>query len=261
MVLGMHRSGTSALTRALNLLGTALPRNVMAANHGNVKGYWEPVPIVLMNDALLAEAGSWWADWRHVELATLPPERIAHYKAEIARIVAEEYADERLFVVKDPRICRLMPIWHPALDDIAVETCFAIPVRHPVEVARSLEGLHDLSLPLGCLTWLRHVLDAERATRGHPRVFVHYHELLSEPSLIAARVGPLIRPIWPPDDSSMRFAPPSTQRQSRWRRSSRPASSELPNRKHGLRRWSATLQRRRRMRPSCAKLLSHAGAR
>jgi hypothetical protein len=65
-------------------------------------------------------------------------------------------------------------------------------VRHPVEVARSLEGLHDLSLPLGCLMWLRHVLDAERATRGHPRVFVHYHELLSEPNLIAARVGPLL---------------------------------------------------------------------
>ena len=50
MVLGMHRSGTSALTRILNLLGADLPEDLIKANAYNKSGYWEPSAVVALND-------------------------------------------------------------------------------------------------------------------------------------------------------------------------------------------------------------------
>ena len=41
MVLGMHRSGTSALTRIFSLLGADLPKNLMPPSPANKTGYWE----------------------------------------------------------------------------------------------------------------------------------------------------------------------------------------------------------------------------
>jgi hypothetical protein len=63
LVLGMHRSGTSAVTRVLNLLGCALADNLVGPSDGNETGHWESLAALELNDAILASAGSHWADW------------------------------------------------------------------------------------------------------------------------------------------------------------------------------------------------------
>jgi hypothetical protein len=45
LVFGMHRSGTSALTRVLNLRGAALSRQMVAPKSDNPRGYWEPAGL------------------------------------------------------------------------------------------------------------------------------------------------------------------------------------------------------------------------
>ena len=57
LVLGMHRSGTSALTRMLNILGCALPDNLLGSNQSNPEGHWESLRAIEINDALLAALG------------------------------------------------------------------------------------------------------------------------------------------------------------------------------------------------------------
>ena len=64
IVLGMHRSGTSALTRVLNLLGCGIPKTIMPGNEGNVTGHWESKAIYEINESILASAASSWHDWR-----------------------------------------------------------------------------------------------------------------------------------------------------------------------------------------------------
>src|SRR5215469_9555194 len=68
-VLGMHRSGTSAVTRVLNLLGVELGTGLMAASPDNERGYWEHLGIVQEHDQLLEALGSSWDDVR-----ALPPD-------------------------------------------------------------------------------------------------------------------------------------------------------------------------------------------
>src|SRR5947209_20087599 len=62
LVLGMHRSGTSAVTQVLALAGAKLPQNVMAGDEHNARGYFEPWRIALLNDERLRAAGAAWDD-------------------------------------------------------------------------------------------------------------------------------------------------------------------------------------------------------
>ena len=86
LVLGMHRSGTSALARVLSLMGAALPKNLMGPGPGNETGHWEPAQIVQLHDHLLEELGSPWDDWNRIDVAALPPERLARYQSELRQI-------------------------------------------------------------------------------------------------------------------------------------------------------------------------------
>jgi hypothetical protein len=61
-VLGMHRSGTLAVTRALNLLGASLPGEMMSNTHHNASGHWEPLEVVDIHDRLLAGHNYLWDD-------------------------------------------------------------------------------------------------------------------------------------------------------------------------------------------------------
>ncbi len=50
---------------------------------------------------------------------------------------------------------------------------------------------------LGCLIWLRHVLDAEAGTRGAPRAVVDWKDFLGDPRRTLERVGEQLGVVWP----------------------------------------------------------------
>ena len=57
LVLGMHRSGTSAVTRVLSIAGAKLPASLMGPGRGNEVGHWESDALATYNDELLAQLG------------------------------------------------------------------------------------------------------------------------------------------------------------------------------------------------------------
>lgn len=181
LVLGMHRSGTSALTRVLSLLGAALPKHVMPPAAGNNEaGFWEPERLTFLHDQMLAESGSRWDDWRAFDPAALPPERMQHYKAEIACLIDEEYGDTPLLVLKDPRICRFVGLYADILTSKKIDLRHIISTRNPLAVMASLTKRDGFTPGYGALLWLRHALEAERATRGAPRAFLSYESLMHD---------------------------------------------------------------------------------
>ena len=60
--LGMHRSGTSLVSRMLGLLGVRLgpDERVLTAGEDNPKGYWEHRSFVDLNDEILPRFGGRW---------------------------------------------------------------------------------------------------------------------------------------------------------------------------------------------------------
>jgi hypothetical protein len=174
----MHRSGSSAITRVLNLLGAALPEELIEAGDGNAVGHWESVAAVMLNDAILASAGSSWEDWGPIN----DDWRNSGVKGEmldrVTQVVQDHVTLGPLFVLKDPRLCRLADLWLEAMAAADVEPRVLLMLRNPAEVCASLEQ-RDLMAPgYGQLLWLRHVLDAEYFSRGVPRVTCHYDQLM-----------------------------------------------------------------------------------
>lgn len=180
IVLGMHRSGTSAVAGALATLGAAPPANLMPAHPDNPKGYWESAPLARLNDTILDSVGSAWHDWRPISDAWFETQAATDAAAEIARLLKLEFTGEQPIVLKDPRICRLVPLWRRALQEVGYNPVVAAPIRRPAEVAASLARRNDFSVGRAYLIWLRHVLESERTTRDLPRVVFRWSDFMRD---------------------------------------------------------------------------------
>ncbi|HNH88223.1 MAG TPA: hypothetical protein PLL24_01315 [Thiobacillaceae bacterium] len=180
LIAGMHRSGTSALTRILSLHGYTLPQTLLEAAKSNETGFWESVPVNRLNDRILASVGASWQSWQPFpnEPANMPG--YAGLKQDAKDLLASEFGHAGNFVLKDPRLCRLMPFWLDVLAELGARAFVISPLRNPQETAASLEQRNGLPQPLGQLIWLRYVLDVEMTTRGLPRSMPRYSALLDD---------------------------------------------------------------------------------
>lgn len=179
LVLGMHRSGTSAITRVLSYMGAALPLNILGANEGNETGHWEPERLIAIHDELLSELGSSWDDWQLIDLDRLTQERKRYYQKQVQTTIQDEYKDVNLFVLKDPRVCILLPFYRELFEDIDVDIKVVAQFRNPIEVMDSLQTRNGMFESDAALLWLQYVLRSEKTSRGLDRVFIKYEDVVN----------------------------------------------------------------------------------
>jgi hypothetical protein len=179
LVLGMHRSGTSAVTGLLHLMGcyVGAEEELMPAQVDNPRGYWERMDVYALGEEVLAALGARWDTVGDLDLEALPAAGRAGFAERMAAVVAE-LERRPPWVLKDPRLCLLLPLWRPLLPAPAIAL---LVHRRPLQVARSLQRRHGLPLPLGIALWERYQLAALEVSRGLPRLLVSYEELLREP--------------------------------------------------------------------------------
>ncbi|WP_395646260.1 glycoside hydrolase family 99-like domain-containing protein [Terricaulis sp.] len=180
MVSGMHRSGTSAITRVLSLLGAELPRTLMKPGADNPRGFWESEEIAKVNDALLSQFGSSWDDVLAILARRQQLARDPAVLDRVRAVVEAEYTCSGDIVVKDPRIALLLDVWISALGSKRLSPRVIIPLRDPLEVAASLGRRNALSTGNALLLWLAYFLAAERSSRAVPRAFVNYADFLTD---------------------------------------------------------------------------------
>ncbi len=197
LVAGMHRSGTSVLARVLNISGCDLPATLLEANPTNEAGHWESRKIVFLNNEILASAGSSWRDWNPLNPQWYASPVAGRFRRRAQEALVSEFGDSAFFVLKDPRICRLLPFWIEAVRAYGAEPMIVSPIRNPLDVAASLEKRDGIVPSIGHLLWLRHVLDAEKDTRGMKRAWLLYNAFLSEPYAMVDAIGDALGVSWP----------------------------------------------------------------
>lgn len=180
IVLGMHRSGTSSLAGTLTKLGVAGPKSLLPATDFNEQGHFESIPIMHLNDAILASAGTDWHDWRAFNGDWYDSVLCNEFVEKGAAVIDDEFGDYPLIVVKDPRMCRLMPLWTKVFERTGHQLHIIMPLRSPLEVAQSLKLRDDFPISKGVLLWLRHVLDAEAVTRLAPSAIISWQDFLND---------------------------------------------------------------------------------
>lgn len=183
VVLGMHRSGTSALTSVLDHLGfhAGPDESLMGPDEHNGRGYWELGELQALNEDLLAALGGSWTDVAGIDPRQLGDPARAGLLAR-ARSLVGHLNSYGPWVIKDPRLCLLLPFWRELLER---PLCVLIH-RNPLAVARSLARRDGLPIPAGIALWERYNRAALAVSRGLPRVLVGYRELVDDPAATAS---------------------------------------------------------------------------
>ena len=180
-VLGMHRSGTSAVTRALNMVGVTLPGELMHNTQHNSSGHWEALEAVRIHDTLFAAQHYTWDDpFIPTDICATNSDAAAAAKADIATFIATHVQPGTTFAIKDPRLCHGLPLWLAQMTNLPIQSCAIVMVRNPLEVAASLHTRDNMPLAIGVQLWLRYTLAAEMNTRNIPRVVVQYDDLIRD---------------------------------------------------------------------------------
>ncbi len=203
LVVGMHRSGTSAVAGALARLGWSAPRpdDLMRDLPDNPLGHYESRSLAELDDRILARmGGAWhlppslepgWELWSGLEdLAAIGPTMLARAFPDL----------DRPAVWKDPRLSLLLPFWRRLLPQL---TAAVLVVRDPVEVALSLLTRNSMPVVKGVALWERYLRSALHGLSGMAVLVVDYPAVASDAVglakgvdelLVAAGLDPIERP-------------------------------------------------------------------
>ena len=175
LVLGMHRSGTSLTTRLINMMGAHFgpESSTGELTNDNPKGFWERPEVFKLNDTILAHQNCTWRDLRHFNPTTpLPEKTIYPLKKFILGMDAH-----RPWVLKDPRMCLLLPNWLPYLEaPIAV-----IATRSPADIIASLHKRDNLPPEYALALWETYMVTMLNASINLPRIHIRYADLIEKP--------------------------------------------------------------------------------
>src|SRR5690242_11315077 len=186
VVLGMHRSGTSAVTRVVNLLGVPIGREdrLMPVQADNPAGFWEHLALMDVNDAVLARLGGAWDAPTLVDPSFATSDAFADLR-ERARAEFDATYDGDRWVFKDPRVSVLMPFWRAVLGD---EHVMLVVLRNPLDIAASLARRQGLPAVYTLALWERYMRLVQRDAAGSTAFVLDYDALLDDPAPV---LGPL----------------------------------------------------------------------
>ncbi len=189
-VLGMHRSGTSAITRALKVFGIELGDSLLPPLSGNnEKGFWEDREFNALNIRILKILGYDWHSLTLLNNRDIEQLIVKGYFIEAADLLKAKCSNGTMFGFKDPRLAKLIPFWRKVVRYCGYESTSVLAIRNPISVVKSLEARDGFDTVKGYLLWLEHTLTALSETNGETRIFIDYDLLMASPEAQLARLS------------------------------------------------------------------------
>jgi hypothetical protein len=190
VVLGMHRSGTSATTRGLKVLGVELGDRMMPAAEGNnAKGFWEDIDLNALNIQMLKAVG---CDWQNPALLSVDDlEELCNqgFLLRAVELLRSKLGQGTPFAFKDPRVAKLLPFWKRVFDRCQLDVGYVLPVRHPRSVFKSLLSRDGMGAEQAYLLWLGHVIGSLAGSTGAKRVLLDFDRLMEAPERELRRIA------------------------------------------------------------------------
>ena len=253
IVLGMHRSGTSAVTQLLEALGLFVgeEQDIKEKSWQNPHGFFERHDVRLISEALLKSVDADWWKVRTFRPAAIPDSIVADQLVEIEAVLAKLSAHGR-WVLKEPRLCVLLPIFLKSIERPLIVFVF----RNPMEVAKSLRRRNGIPTFAGLVLWEQYNIAALRASKNLDRVMLNYEDLVGAPAETTALLAQATAdwsgmPVNDTDEAAATIDP-------NLRRETAPedlTASVLSNEQHAL--WAALLSGKAETVPSLSKRSSH----
>jgi hypothetical protein len=207
-ILGMHRSGTSTVARAINLLGAYLgeEKDLLPPTQDNPEGYWERKDIYNMQERLLARLKRTWDTVAPLPDKWFLSDEIRPFREELRELIKQNLSGKPLWAWKDPRTCILLPLWRHVLAELGVEVRCVFVVRNPLDVAKSLQKRDNIPLEKAYGIWFNHNIVGLQEAAGLPTIFLSYDKFLEGWAPELRRCAEVFGIDWPADEKPLREA-------------------------------------------------------
>lgn len=189
VVLGMHRSGTSLLTKGLEVLGVNLGNEFYPTTPDNPKGYWEHRGIHALNEELLAALNRAWDGLEYPAPDSVSRLCDGDFFHRAKALVLHCLSWEGIIGIKDPRAALLLPFWKKVFGETGVPVSYVIAVRNPLSVADSLAQRDGFPKAKTLWLWALHNAGIVSDIAGESRVVVDYDRLVDDPGGQFSRVA------------------------------------------------------------------------
>jgi O-antigen biosynthesis protein len=191
VVLGMHRSGTSAITRGLKALGVELGDTLYAPDPEiNAKGYWEDADLAGLNIRVLQALGSQWHDTRPLARDFVDRLVCGGFLPQAVDLLQVKLKSHRVFGFKDPRNSLLLPFWKRAFAALDLRVGYVLAVRNPLSVIESLARRDRFDFEKSAHLWLTHSVHMlENTSSEKERALVDYDLLMETPGEVLRGIG------------------------------------------------------------------------
>jgi hypothetical protein len=198
VVLGMHRSGTSAISRGLQVIGVELGNRLLPPAADNAKGFWEDLDIVAFNDELLKACDCSWHSIDAIQKADVESLCDNGYLIKAIELLRNKLSGHARFGFKDPRTAKLMPFWSKVFENVEYKVCYVLALRNPLSIVKSLASREHFDPEKSYLLWINHMLDSLHYINGQNCIVIDYDELMRNPetelSRLASWIGVALKP-------------------------------------------------------------------
>ena len=185
----MHRSGTSALARGLQMLGVYLGNDFLSPKPDNPTGYWEDRNICEINERLLAVFGLKWEEVALIDDARWHEPEVEALRTEAVEYLRSQFVSHPLWGFKDPRTIRLLPFWRSVLRRLEVDECYLVVIRNPRSVANSLIRRQGMDAVTAHLLWLVYVVPNLSMIANRPFIVADYDLVMADPRQELERIA------------------------------------------------------------------------
>jgi glycosyltransferase involved in cell wall biosynthesis len=179
VVLGMHRSGTSAITRALGAMNVELGNRLMPAMaDNNEKGFWEDIDINNFNEEMLATLNSSWYQLSPINQHDVEKLHREGFFLRAVELLRNKVSEAEIFGIKDPRISKLFPFWQEVFSHCQIKTLYLLALRNPLSVVKSLQKRDGIAPERSYFLWIEYLLTSLHPVIQHGGLVVDYDRLV-----------------------------------------------------------------------------------
>ena len=190
VVIGMHRTGTSLITRGLQVMGVNLGDNLLPAMaEVNAKGFWEDADINALNIEMLHAISSEWDYLTPINDANIQQLQQQGFFLRAVELLRQKTTQTRIFGLKDPRIAKLLPFWDQVFSHCEYDVSYLLTIRHPLSVVKSLQKRDGFIPEKAYLLWFTHVVTALTFSKKENLSIVDYDFFMQNPATELARVA------------------------------------------------------------------------
>lgn len=179
VVLGMHRSGTSAIAGFLASSGVFFGNNLLEPQEDNPKGFFENKSILQINENILKILGSKWDDVNDLPNDWHKREEISIFKINIKEIIKNDL-NKDVFGLKDPRVSILLPLYLEVFSEMEVEPLFLIIKRKKIEIFKSLEKRNDFSYQKTISLSNKYEKSIKLYTKNYTKYYVFFDDIVND---------------------------------------------------------------------------------